>query len=62
MAAGISEIIISNENPKDWNSKIDKYISSPVDSNPERIDLIQDIAFIHQVDNYLASILFNSKV
>ena len=62
VAAGISEIIISNENPKDWNSKIDKYISSPVDSNPERIDLIQDIAFIHQVDNYLASILFNSKV
>ena len=62
VAAGISEIIIANEEPSDWSSKIEEYISSPIDSNEGRVKKIQDIAFTHQVDSYLASILFNSKI
>ena len=62
VAAGISEIIIANEEPSDWSSKIEEYISSPIDSNEDRVKKIQDIAFTHQVDSYLASILFNSKI
>ena len=62
VAAGISEIIIANEEPSDWGSKIEEYISSPIDSNEDRVKKIQDIAFTHQVDSYLASILFNSKI
>lgn len=58
----ISKIIIANENPENWISKIEEYIESPVDKNFEIVANINSIACDHQIDFYLASILFHSKV
>jgi hypothetical protein len=58
----ISKIIIANEDPKEWVSKIDNYINNPIDKNKEIVDKINDIAYSHQIDDYLASILYHSKL
>lgn len=62
IANQISKIIIANENPENWTSKIEDYIKNPCDKNTEIIGKINNIAFEHQVDSYLASILYHSKV
>ena len=61
VAEQISEIIIANETPEDWESKIGAYIENPVDQNTSRVKEIGDIAYKHQLDSYLASILCSSK-
>ena len=61
MAQGIVEVIISNENPSDWKKVVDEYVKKPVDKNEDRVSEIRDIACRHQIDYYLASILFASK-
>lgn len=61
VAEQIAYVVISNEDASDWESKIESYISSPTDTNPERIKAIREIASEHQVDDYLASILYVSK-
>ena len=58
----ISDIIISNELPSDWEENIDKYCENPQDTNKERVQEIQEISSKHQIDSYLASILYLSKV
>ena len=60
-AEKISEIIIANELPENWKSKIQEYLDKPFDQNQEQITKIQDIASEHQVTNYLASLLYHSK-
>jgi hypothetical protein len=62
IAEQISKIIIANESPEVWGSKIEDYVNSPVDKNDENISSINIIAYNHQIDSYLASILFHSKV
>ena len=64
VASEICEIIIANEIPTDWNKvrTIRKYIKSPIDTNSEAIKKIHSIAYDHQVDSYLASILYASEV
>jgi hypothetical protein len=62
IAEQISNIIIANENPENWNDKISDYISNPVDTNEEAIKEIQEIAYNHQLDSYISSILRHSKV
>jgi hypothetical protein len=62
IAEQISNIIIANENPENWNDKILDYISNPVDTNEEAIKEIQEIAYNHQLDSYISSILRHSKV
>jgi hypothetical protein len=62
VAFQLSEVIISNEDSQNWVSKIDKYISAPADTNKEKVKEINEIAYEHQVDSYLASILSNSKI
>ena len=61
VAQGITEIIVANEEPKNWIKSIDKYLTNPVDNNDERVSQIRDIAQHHQVDYYLASILLASE-
>jgi len=58
----IAKIIIANEAPENWVSKIEDYIKQPVDQNQEAIASVNTIACDHQVDSYLASILYHSKV
>ena len=60
-AEKISEIIIANENPENWSSKIEEYIEKPFDKNQDNINQIQEIASEHQVTSYLASLLYHSK-
>jgi hypothetical protein len=60
-AEKISEIIIANENPTNWVSKIEEYIEKPFDKNQDNVNEIQEIAAEHQVTGYLASILYHSK-
>ena len=60
-AEKISEIIIANESPENWKSKIEEYIEKPFDQNQEQIQNIQEIAAEHQVTSYLASLLYHSK-
>ena len=62
IAEQISHIIIANENPENWNDKISDYISNPVDSNETAVKEIQEIAYNHQLDSYISSILRHSKV
>ena len=57
----ISEIIIANEPPENWKSKIEEYVEKPFDQNQEQINNIQEIAAEHQVSNYIASLLYHSK-
>jgi hypothetical protein len=61
-AENISEIIIANETPENWTSKIEEYIEKPFDQNQDQINNIQEIAAEHQVTNYIASLLYHSKV
>jgi len=58
----ISELIIANEDPENWETKVGEYIKSPIDKNEKRIDQIRSISYDHQVDDYLASILYNSRI
>jgi hypothetical protein len=60
VASQISELIIANEEPSKWSSRIKDYLKSPMDKNIERVDKIKNISYDHQVDTYLASILYNS--
>ena len=61
-AEKISEIIIANEIPSDWTNKLQDYIEKPIDQNLEQVNNIQEIAVEHQVTNYIASLLYHSKV
>ena len=62
VASEIASIIIANEDPSCWKDNVSKYISNPIDSDEGRIKEIREIAYEHQVDDYLASILYNSKI
>jgi hypothetical protein len=60
-AEKISEIIIANELPENWKSKIEEYLEKPFDQNQDQVINIEKIALEHQVTNYLASLLYHSK-
>lgn len=62
VAAQITHLIIANENPENWNEKVLDYIQNPVDKNQESVKEIQEIAYNHQLDTYVSSILKHSKV
>jgi hypothetical protein len=61
MAEKITELIIANENSDQWKVKIQDYIEKPFDQNLNQVNEIQSIASEHQVDSYLASLLYHSK-
>ena len=59
----IAQLVIANEDSKNWNkvTYIRKYIKDPKDTNKEAVSAINEIAFEHQVDSYLAGILHASR-
>ena len=61
VAAEISEIVMTNELPQNWISKASEYCGEPKDKNLNRVKQIQELAHEHQVDNYVATILYASK-
>lgn len=61
IAQQISNIVIQNEDPENWLAKAGRYAAEPVDRNEKRVKSIQEIAYEHQVDDFLAGILYCSK-
>jgi hypothetical protein len=61
IAGKILEAIVANESTDKWAQSIDKYLESPIDTNPEKLKEINQIAASHNIDYYLASILHASK-
>ena len=61
IAQQISNIVIHNEDPENWLAKAGRYAAEPIDRNEERVKEIQSIAYEHQVDDFLAGILYCSK-
>ena len=61
IAFDITKVIVANEEPKNWSKKAKDYIKNPVDTNLDRVQEIQVIAAEHQLDDYLASLLYVSK-
>ena len=59
VAEKIAGIIISNELPEDWIPKIEQYCQSPTDKNDERVKEILDLASEHELDFYLASMIYS---
>ena len=59
-ASKIADIIIANEEPKNWKTKISSYLKNPIDKNPDRTAAVIDIAMKHNLDFYLASLLHAS--
>lgn len=60
VVAQILDLIITNENVDDWDSKINQYIEDPVDKNRERVNEVLEIAERHQIETFLAGILLAS--
>ncbi|NBP00123.1 MAG: hypothetical protein EBU90_08320 [Proteobacteria bacterium] len=58
----ISKIIISNEHPDNWIQSIEKYANEPIDKNSSMVSDIINISNNHQLNTYLASILYHSKI
>ena len=63
VAFEITKLIVANEDVEHWDklAKVKSYVQNPVDTNPKRVQEIQEIAYEHQVDDYVASILYLSK-
>lgn len=64
VARGIAELIMANEYSENWKDKniIKKYCDNPVDTNHERVNLLNDLARYHGLNNSMAAILLNSAV
>ncbi len=60
VAEGITELIICNERPEQWEQNIVKYINNPIDSNSDRVQEIQELCYDHQITSILGGILYAS--
>ena len=60
VAKEITNIVIANEEPSNWLAKAGRYAAEPTDRDHERVKKIQDVALEHQVDDFLAGILYSS--
>ena len=58
----VCKVIMANEPAEKWLEKSKKYVDNPTDTNSKKVKEIQSIAFEHQVDDYLASLLYESKI
>ncbi|MAF42583.1 MAG: hypothetical protein CMI54_00245 [Parcubacteria group bacterium] len=62
IAKTIGCIILANESPENWKESIAEYCKKPIDQNKDQVSRIEDIAVKHQLDTFLASILFHSVI
>jgi hypothetical protein len=61
VVSDICDVIVANEEPHKWMDSIEDYIKEPLDKNPERVKLIEEISYKHQVTPFIAGILLASK-
>jgi hypothetical protein len=57
----ITSLVIANEEPSDWGKKANEYVKKPADKNLDRVNEVQEVALEHQLDDYLAGILYASR-
>jgi len=62
IANDITKMIVINENSENWIEKAKQYVEDPTDKNKDNLNIVYDISSSHQVDNYLAGILKDSKI
>ena len=60
VAREITNIVIANEDSSNWLAKAGRYAAEPIDRDHERVKKVQDVAYEHQVDDFLAGILYAS--
>ena len=58
----VCKVIMANEPADKWIEKAQDYIDNPVNTNHNRVEEVEAIACEHQVDDYLASLLLESKI
>lgn len=56
----LKSLVIANHEPAEWLDKAESYCDRPLDTNPERVSRVQDIALNHQVETWMAGILLAS--
>ena len=61
VASAISSTVMANEEPEKWVESVATYCEKPANSNPERVQQVDEIAATHGVDTYLASLLYASR-
>jgi len=61
VAESITSVIITNEPTENWKNSIEDYCKKPVDKNHDMVKEITDIAIEHQVNMFMAGILYHSK-
>ncbi|NBP56646.1 hypothetical protein EBU71_08965 [bacterium] len=61
LAEKITELIIANETPNQWEKSIKSYVEEPIDKNLNQVSSINELALEHQISSYLASILYHSN-
>lgn len=57
----ILNVIIANEEKENWKNSIEEYCNNPVDKNLDRVGKVLAIAAEHQVDTYMAALLYSSQ-
>jgi hypothetical protein len=62
LANEVCKVVMANEPAEKWLDKSKKYVDNPTDTNFKKVKEIQSIAYEHQVDDYLASLLYESKI
>lgn len=60
LIADTTNMIIANEEPDKWVSTAKEYCQKPEDKNHERVRNVYILAGKHQLDNYLAGIMYAS--
>ena len=58
----ISTLVMCNEDTENWIAKAKDYVKKPCDKNQSRVDDISEVALEHGLNDYLAAIVFASKV
>jgi len=58
----VSRVVMANEPISKWLEKAKDYVENPTDTNHNRVEEVEALACEHQVDDYLASLLLESKI
>jgi hypothetical protein len=61
VASDVLSVIMANEESENWLKTIKEYCENPVDKNQDRVNQVLDVASRHQVETYMAGILYASR-
>jgi hypothetical protein len=62
VSSGITDLILANETPDQWEKVVDSYVSSPIDKNEKRVNEVVEIAAKYGTTNRQAAILLSSVI